>query len=168
MTLFMETTQIAPEKTIAEITTALVKAGATQIFTEYEPTTQQVAAVCFMLVVQNAPLRFRLPCRWPSIAKLLASRTRDYQHWIGCLKSSPGYEGYLKNLKIIEGRYADQARRVGWRQILRWVQAQLALVETNMVKTEEVFMPYLQLQNGQTVFEMIEQKGVALLTGPAR
>lgn len=36
MTLYMETTEIAPEKTIAEIQQVLVKAGAKQILMEYE------------------------------------------------------------------------------------------------------------------------------------
>lgn len=48
----------------------------------------------------------------------------------------------------------DKARRVAWRQIYRWVQAQLALVDTEMVKVEEVFFPYIQTKNGHTLYEL--------------
>ncbi len=147
MTLFMETTQIAPENTIAEINSLLVKAGAKQILTEYGPD-KQVSAVCFMLEVKGTPLRFRLPCRWRAVQIILASRSREYKNaWNPQRK-----EEALK-------KHEAQARRVAWRIVLRWVQAQLAFVETEMVKTEEVFMSYLQMPNGQTAFEMLEQKG---------
>jgi hypothetical protein len=32
----------------------------------------------------------------------------------------------------------QQAERVAWRQLLRWTQAQLAMIEVGMVKAEEV------------------------------
>ncbi len=35
-----------------------------------------------------------------------------------------------------------QARRVAWRQLLRWVQAQNAMIETGMVQPMEVFAAY--------------------------
>ena len=38
----------------------------------------------------------------------------------------------------------DQAYRVAWRNILDWVQAQMALLEIGMAKMEEVFLPYMQ------------------------
>jgi hypothetical protein len=52
----------------------------------------------------------------------------------------------------------EQAKRIAWRQILRWSEAQVALIETEMVKTEEVFMPYIQLDSsGKTLFEKIQE-----------
>jgi len=46
---------------------------------------------------------------------------------------------------------------VAWRQILRWIEAQLALVDTEMVQIQEVFMPYLQMNTGQTLYEKLEE-----------
>lgn len=57
----------------------------------------------------------------------------------------------------------EQARRVAWRQLYRWVQAQVALIQTGMVKTQEVFMPYLRTSTGQTVYELAEQRGFKLM-----
>lgn len=41
--------------------------------------------------------------------------------------------------------YVDpaQAKRTAWRQILRWIDAQLALIEVGQASAFEVFMPYL-------------------------
>jgi hypothetical protein len=56
------------------------------------------------------------------------------------------------------GDLTAQAKRVAWRQILRWVEAQLALTETKMAKLHEVFMPYLIVDKGQTIFEKLESQ----------
>jgi hypothetical protein len=37
------------------------------------------------------------------------------------------------------------------------VDAQLALIETEMVKLEEVFFPYIVTKHGATLFEVMEQ-----------
>ncbi|GAG18875.1 unnamed protein product, partial [marine sediment metagenome] len=51
----------------------------------------------------------------------------------------------------------EQALRTAWRQVLRWIQAQIAMIDSEIVSTEEVFMPYLQIkENGQTLFEVFQ------------
>jgi hypothetical protein len=59
----------------------------------------------------------------------------------------------------------EQAYRVAWRNILDWVQAQMALLEIGMAKMEEVFLPYMLDQQGQTLFERMEQRGFLLESG---
>jgi hypothetical protein len=39
------------------------------------------------------------------------------------------------------------------------VQAQLALIETGMVQTQEVFLPYLMVSPTQTAFEQFAENG---------
>lgn len=140
-TLFMETTKIEPEQTVAEIQRILGKYGAGAVMTEYDK--GEVVAVTFKIkLAENKYLPFKLPCRWQPIHQLLCSRYK---------------RGARIDLRI-------QAKRVAWRQILRWIEAQMALVETNMVKIQEVFMPYLQVSiTGQTFFEKLEQKGFTAL-----
>ena len=53
----------------------------------------------------------------------------------------------------------DQARRVGWRIIKDWLEAQMALNSLNMVKIQEIFLPYIIGIDGKTLYEHIEQKG---------
>lgn len=140
MTLFMETTRIAPERTVGEIQAILATYGASHILLEYDA--MKVSALSFKYKVGDQSVPFRLPCRWQAMEETLIKSGKR-----------PRYDD----------TFDKWARRIAWRQILRWVQAQLALVETNMVKMEEVFFPYIQGRDGHTIFEVQAQKGFLLL-----
>ena len=138
-TLFMETTKIEPEQTVAQIQQILGKYGAGAVMTEYDK--GEVVALTFKIKLGEKYLPFRLPCRWLSIHQFLVSKYKRPRHDL-----------------------RPQAKRIACRQILRWVEAQMALVETEMVKIQEVFMPYIQVTiAGQTLFEKLEQKGLPAL-----
>jgi len=143
ITLFMETTKIDPEQTVTEIQRLLGKYGAGAVMTEYDK--GEVAAVTFKISVYGRDMPFKLPCRWQVIYQVFVNRRR-------------------KPRKDAEEKDILQAKRVAWRQILRWVEAQMALVETNMVKIQEVFMPYIQVNlEGQTLYEKLEQTKFKML-----
>lgn len=59
----------------------------------------------------------------------------------------------------------EWSRRVAWRQILRWVEAQLALIETGMAKAQEVFLPYAIVGN-QSMYQMVEERQFLALPAP--
>jgi len=59
----------------------------------------------------------------------------------------------------------EQAYRVTWRNILDWVQVQMALIEIEMTKLEEVFLPYMVAQSGKTYFETLENRQFQLESG---
>lgn len=142
----METTQIAPEKTISEIQNILMNHKADSVLMEFE--LGKVSSVNFRMTINGQIVSFRLPCRWKSIQELLAVKSLKYKN------------AWSKEMKDkIRLSFEDQARRVAWRQILRWIEAQFALVETGMVKTEEVFLPYAQSPNGETIFEQMNKIG---------
>jgi hypothetical protein len=143
-TLFMETTKIAPEVTVSQIQAILGRYGAKAIMTEYE--NREVSAVSFQVDVAGQLVPFRLPCRWEAIEKVFHDR----------------HGRRMPSNQQAESRRV-QAKRVAWRQVLRWIEAQMALVETNMVKVQEVFMPYMFLKSGKTLYEKIEQTGFAQL-----
>ena len=135
-TLFMETTKIEPEHTVAQIQKVLGKYGAGAILTEYDK--GEVTAVCFKVNVNGKDIPFKLPCKPEAIYQVLLKRK----------KRTPSNRG--ADTMIL------QSKRVAWRQILRWIEAQMALVETNMVKLQEVFMPYIQMNLGHTLYEQLE------------
>jgi hypothetical protein len=58
----------------------------------------------------------------------------------------------------------DHAYRVAWRNILDWVEAQMALVDIEMAKLEEIFLPYVADRSGKTLFDKFEQINFKLLT----
>jgi len=47
----------------------------------------------------------------------------------------------------------EQAERVAWRIVKDWVEAQMAILESEMVQMDEIFLPYMVNNNGQTFFE---------------
>lgn len=143
MSLFMETTKIEASRTVAEIQELLGRYGCAGVMTLYE--NNEVKAVCFQIMFLDKSMAFKLPCRWEAIYNVMRKDIKRPR------------EGKLENLEA-------QAKRVAWRQILRWVEAQLALVETDMVKIQEVFLPYVQVDlTGRTLYQQIEDKGFKML-----
>ena len=51
-------------------------------------------------------------------------------------------------------RTPEQAERIGWRIIKDWLEAQLAIVKTEMVTFEEVMLPYMKTVEGKTMYEL--------------
>lgn len=43
-------------------------------------------------------------------------------------------------------------------------QMEMALLDIQMVRFEEIFLPYIETQNGQTIFERLEDKQFFLET----
>lgn len=131
--MFMETTSIPPERTAAEIRVELVKAGANKIMEEYAG--GEISAVTFAISRNGSDIPFRLPIRVDPVFKALNTRRKSWD------RSAKAPDDLA------------QAKRVAWRQVYRWIQAQVALIQTGMVQTEEVFFPYLS--NGRnTVYEI--------------
>lgn len=58
---------------------------------------------------------------------------------------------------------AEQAEKVAWRILKDWVDAQMALIEIEMVKMEEVFLPYTVIDvSGTTIYDRFEQSQLML------
>lgn len=136
-TLFMETTGVTCDRSLAEITRKLVQAGANQITTNHD--NGRISGVTFSVRVGNDLIPFALPVRTEPIFQILNKR-RTYNRAAAAPKDR------------------EQAERVAWRQLLRWVEAQFALIQTGMVQTHEVFMPYQQAPDGRTMFQHFEER----------
>jgi hypothetical protein len=149
MPLLNYTSKVPAHESIAEISRLLAKAGARQIMHDYDDA-GNIVALSFSLELEGQRIGFRLPTDWHPI-----------QHMM--------FELRRKNTKI--GTFVtteDHARNVAWRIIKDWVEAQLAIIETRMVTTAQVFLPYAVTANGQTLYEYIGNNTNLLLgTGPA-
>jgi hypothetical protein len=101
-----------------------------------------IIGLSFAIELDGQKVGFRLPCDWRPVLQILEEDRK-----------------VPRNKKTQE-----QAIRVAWRIIKDWVEAQMAIVETKMVKTEQVFLPYAVQKNGKTLYDnVIESK--MLLTG---
>ncbi len=129
MAILNYTTQIDFNKTVGEIYAILARAKVQQISTDYE--NGMPAAIRFMMVYFEQPIYFRLPCNVEGVYKSL------------CKAPKVPYRLQTK----------EQARRVAWRIIKDWVEAQLAIVESQQAEMTEVFLPYVIDEKNQTMFE---------------
>ena len=132
MPILNYTTQIDVEKTVGEVQRILGKHQAQSIKTDYEDS--QVVALSFLLDIGGKKAGFRLPCDWRPVLQLMEQDPK------------------------VPRRLCDQTQavRVAWRIIKDWVEAQMALVDTSMVKTEEVFLPYMMMKDGKTLAETMQ------------
>lgn len=142
-TLYMETTEIGAGKTAREITEKLAAAGATQINSTFD--NGHIVGLTFVLPTKLGPIAYDLPVRVDPIFQQLQSRRDSWRRKDCAVKDR------------------DQAERVAWRQLLRWVEAQLAMIDTGMVETSEVFMPYAVTPGGRTFYQLFADQGMKLL-----
>jgi len=139
MPLLNYTTSIAPQKTVMEIQAMLAKAGASAILADYD-TEGNIVALSFRLRNEGQDISFKLPTAWQPVLETLKR------------------QNVSRTLQTPE-----QALRVAWRITKDWVAAQLAIIETRMVTTAQVFLPYAITNNGQSVYEYIAQNTSLLL-----
>jgi len=141
MPLLNYTTSIAPQKTVMEIQSALAKAGASAIMADYD-TDGNVIALSFRLRNDGQDISFRLPTDW-----------------------KPVFETLRRQNVTPKLQTPEQALRVAWRITKHWVDAQLAIIETRMVTTAQVFLPYAITKDGSTVYEYIANNQLLLGDG---
>ena len=138
------TTEIQVAKTVTTIHGLLIKGGARAIMSNYDergvPT-----AIGFTVETPLGPRSFRLPVNTAPVLAVLRKQR-------------------------VAPRYAtrEQAERVGWRILKDWLEAQLAIIETEMVTLDQVMLPYMQADDGRTVYELYVEKALPELeAGPA-
>src|SRR5258708_6234736 len=127
---------ISIEKLFAELQKTLAQHGAKQISYDYEDDGRVHAAQFVIKTQNNRFIPVRLPAR---VEKAQAVLQRQWE--AGIISHKVGKEKALGY---------EQAYRVAWRNILEWVQAQMALLEIEMVQLEEIFLPYMITRTGET------------------
>lgn len=138
MAILNYTTKVSADKTAGEIQNILGKGGASAVMSEYD--NGEVSAIAFQLEITGQILSFRLPINTEGVLRALR---RDCEpRW--CNK--------------------EQAVRTAWRILKDWVEAQLALVESNQADLAEVFLPHLQDGTGQTIYSKLKAGGFKALT----
>jgi len=133
MPLLNYTTKISADKTVMDVQRILAKTGARAILANYDDT-GTIVALSFQMMVNGELVAYKLPCN-PAPVMLILER-------------DPKVPRPLKT--------REQALRVAWRIVKDWTEAQLAIIETQMVKPEQVFLPYAVTGTGETIFERYE------------
>lgn len=131
------TTTIEVHKTLGEIQKTLVTHGARKIMYDYDDNSH-VQSLCFSITTADGDKGIKLPANVPAIFEVLKQQKKA-----GKIKTNPDY---------------DQAERVAWRIVKDWVEAQMAILEAQMVQIDEIFLPYMINKSGQTFFQAYKQK----------
>jgi hypothetical protein len=138
MPILNYTTKIDPAKTAGEVQTLLANSGAVGVATQFER--GEPVGLAFTAMTQFGLREFALPINWQAVQRV------------------------LRKQRVQASFQTDEhARRVAWRITKDWVEAQLAIIQTETVGLDQVMLPYMRTgDNGETVFEQY-QDGQRLL-----
>jgi hypothetical protein len=136
MPLLNYTTTIGVHKTLGEIHEILAVHGAKKVMYDYDDA-GHIQALCFAVATPDGDRGIKLPANVPAIFEVLKQQKKA-----GKIKTNPDYA---------------QAERVAWRIVKDWVESQMAILESQMVQFEEIFLPYMVNSNGITFFQAYQQ-----------
>jgi len=124
-------TKVSAIKTAGEITGVLVSHRARAILTEYG-SDNEVTALAFKVNTPHGEVAIRLPIDADAVQKVLKKQR-------------------------VAPRFLDreQAVRIAWRIVKDWVEAQMAILETEMVTLDQIFLPYIVMKDGRTVYQRL-------------
>jgi hypothetical protein len=123
------TTDVKVSKTVGEIHDILANHDAQKIMTTYE--NKQPVGISFIYVVNGNEVGFNLPANHAGVLRAMFNDVGVPQKYCN----------------------EDQARRVAWRTVLYWIEAQMAMVEAEQAEMLQVFLPYAVMKSGQTHYE---------------
>ncbi len=146
MPLLDYTTSVPVSRTIAVIQAKLVEHGARAVMMEYGDD-GRIKALSFNVKMPNGELPIRLPIDTAATLRVLERQAANREIPARCANEEHAY-------------------RVAWRNIFHWISAQMALLETEMVKMEEIFLPYVITPGGQTIYQVMA--GKSFLLGPGQ
>lgn len=144
MAILNYTTTVEALKTVGEIQGILAAHGAKSIYMDYDQGV--VVALSFVVGTPFGEVPIRLPVKARAVLAVLEKQNGQGR---------------------IPRRFVNypQAVRVAWRIVKDWVEAQMAILETEMVSMEQIFLPYMETKSGKTLYEVMVERHLALPEG---
>ncbi len=128
------------ESIFASIRTTLATHRAKRIMFDYDDAGRAIS-IEFVVEVGRTPYTFRLPARFEEALPLVKQAREDAGAW-----------------RLSEEKLREQAYRAVWATIRDWVSSQMGLIDIGASRMEEVFMPYLIVEPGVTMFERFAEQ----------
>ena len=136
------TTTVPVQRTIGHIGALLMRAKARKVMTEFDEG-GHATGIAFAVETAHGMRNYHLPVNAAAVEKVLSA---DRQ-------VPPRYQT------------PEQAERVAWRIVRDWLDAQLAIIATEMVTLDQVMLPYMQGDDGRTVYQLYLDQQLALTAG---
>ncbi len=119
-----------------DIEKTLISHKAKQVVRDYGDD-GRIKSISFVIQTPNNILGIRLPAKFDAVEKIFQKEGIRYK--------------------------PEQPYRTAWATVRDWLSAQMALVDWEMVKPEEVFLPYIVIPTtGETFFETVQKKNFLL------
>ena len=143
------TTSIPVEKTIAEIEMILALHGVSDIWKQYDGA-GNITGVNFIVSTEFGKMPFRLPMNAQAVSQVLKNQKEA---------------GQLGSLPWKQAGDINHARKVGWRILKDWIDSQMAIIDLELVKIEQVFLPYAYDPNTDSTLydKLVERKFKGML-----
>jgi hypothetical protein len=131
----------ASEESIFEaIRKTLALHKARRIVFDYDDAGRAIS-IEFTVTLGKTPYVFKLPARFDEAEPLVAEARKAMR-----MSATSGE------------KLRDQTYRAVWATIRDWIDAQMALIDIGAVRLEEVFLPYLLVDQGKTMFERFAEQ----------
>lgn len=138
------TSSVNADQSVMNIERKLVMHGSTRIMKEYDGL-GNVSAISFQKQHRNEMLSFQLPAKVDSVYQLFLKQ-----------KKTKLTEPQKKTL-------FEQAKRTAWKNVSDWVDIQMTMIALEQVEFAEVFLPYVLVAPGQTMFNRMNEQGFKAL-----
>lgn len=142
MPILNYTTTVGVKRTVQQIQGVLVSGGASSVTINYDDDGEAVS-LSFVVDIYGRNVPFRLPTNWQGV---WAALNRD--------KHVPR-----------RSKNEAQARRVAWRIVKDWVEAQMAFIESGQATIAQLFLPHIVKDDGTTFYEEIKSTYLMLGDG---
>lgn len=142
MSLLNYSTTVEASKTVMEIQKILVAHGAKSILTNYDKY-GVIESLSFLVNTPQGEAGIKLPVNPQAVLKVMEKYGSKVPYRL---------------------QTEAQAVRVAWRIVKDWVEAQMAILETEMVNLDQIFLPYIETQSGQTMYQLFQAKQKLLLS----
>lgn len=137
-------TKVPASQTMAEVQRIIARMGASRVMAEYDDDGEPTA-LAFQVPTPVGPRAFTLPV---NADKVLVVMQRD--------KAT----GKVRSHISID---LEQAKRVAWRILKDWVEAQAAIIRTEMVTLDQIMLPYMEVEapaGPRSLYEAIIDQGI--------
>ena len=133
-------TTVTALKSIGEIQGILVAHGAKHILMDYDH--EEPVGLAFIIATPYGDTPFKLPA---SIDKV---------------------QSVLNKQRVRTRVSRELASRVAWRILKDWIRSQMAILETEMVTLDQIFLPYMQTnRDGKILYEVMLEHHLQLPQG---
>lgn len=141
-------TNVPVDRTLAEIQALLGRSGAAAVATTYADGTP--TGVQFVLRLAGTEHAYMLPVDVDAMHRTLQAAER---------------RGDFRGSRKAAGTFSSpaHARRVAWRVVKDWLEAQLALTSAGQARLEQVMLPYLRVDRDRSLFDAWSESSTAAL-----